>query len=98
MTSDKVESIVFENRVKMHLFEPSKITVWTIVGKSKEHWIDPDNRYCSCKGYYFGMIDGKKTCYHLDLMRLAIKQERVEIVRFSDDEFNDFMSGLISDL
>lgn len=98
MNSDRVKSAVSESRVKMHLFEPSKITVWTIVGKSKEHWIDPDYRYCSCKGYYFGMIDGKKTCYHLDLMSMAIKQDRVDTVRFSDDEFDDFMLGLVSDL
>lgn len=96
--SGRVESLVSENRVKLHLFEPSRMAIWTVVGKSKEHWIDPDGRYCSCLGYYFGMADGKKTCYHLDSALLAIKQKRIETVRFSDDEFGDFISGLISEL
>ena len=96
MNKDRVESMVSENRVKMHLFEPSRRVIWTVVGKGKEHWIDPDGCYCSCSGYYFGTSE--KTCYHLDLACLAIRQKRVETVRFSDEEFGDFISGLISDL
>ena len=38
---DKINSIVEERRVKLHLFNPSKREIWTIVGKEKEHWIDP---------------------------------------------------------
>jgi len=36
---DKINSIVEERRVKLHLFSPSKREIWTIVGKEKEHWI-----------------------------------------------------------
>lgn len=97
---DRIESVVSENRVKLHVFEPSKRAVWTVVGKSKEHWIDPDSHYCSCRGYYYCLAvpGGKKTCYHLDSAQLAIRQQRVETVHFSDDEFGDFVSGLVSDL
>ena len=98
MNNSRIESLVSENRVKMHLFEPSNMVVWTVVGKSREHWLDPDCDYCSCPGYYFGTLDGKKTCYHLDSAHLAIRQNRVETVRFSDDEFADFIYGLISEL
>ena len=96
--SDRIKSVVAENRVKVHIFEPSMRVIWTVVGKSSEHWIDPDGHYCSCAGYYFGTSAGKKSCYHLDSAMLAIKQDMTEIVRFSDDEFDDFISGLISEL
>ena len=96
--SGKAESIVSENRVKLHIFEPSQRKIWTVVGKSKEHWVDPDGHYCSCRGYYFGSLEGKKSCYHLDSALLAMREQRMETVRFSDEEFKDFIHGLISDL
>ena len=43
--SKKLGSIMEQNRVKLHFFEPSQREVWTIVGKEKEHWIDPDSIY-----------------------------------------------------
>ena len=38
---DKIKSSVYSGRVKLHIFEPSKRKIWTIVGKEKEHWLDP---------------------------------------------------------
>ena len=96
--SDRIESILSEKRVKIHLFEPSQRKIWTVVGKGKEYWLDIDAQYCSCLGYYFGRLNGKPTCYHLDSAYLAIKENKTETIRFSDDEYNDFLSGLISDL
>ena len=96
--SERIESIVSEKRVKLHLFEPSQRKIWTVVGKGKEHWLDPDAEYCSCLGYYFGRLNGKATCYHLDSAYLAKKENKIETIRFSDEEYGDFLSGLISDL
>ena len=96
--SDRVESIVSEKRVKLHVFEPSQRKIWTVVGKGEEHWIDPEGEYCSCPGYYFGKLNGKTTCYHLESAHLAQKENKVETVTFSDEEFGDFIGGLISDL
>lgn len=96
--SERIESIVSEKRVKLHLFEPSKRKIWTVVGKGKEHWLDPDAEYCSCPGYYFGRLNRKSTCYHLESAYLAKKENKVETIIFSDDEYDDFISGLISDL
>ena len=39
---DRIELLVSEKRVKLHLFEPSKRKIWTVVGKGEEHWVDPD--------------------------------------------------------
>ena len=90
--------MVSEKRIKLHVFEPSQRKIWTVVGKNNEHWIDPDGVYCSCPGFYFGRLNGKTMCYHLESAHLAIEEDRVETTVFSDDEFSDFLSGLIFDL
>ena len=96
--SDRIESLVSEKRVKLHIFEPSKREIWTVVGKGKEHWLDPISEYCSCAGYYFGRLSGKKSCYHLESVLYAKKENKIEKIIFSDDEYADFIGGLISDL
>jgi len=95
---DRIESLVSEKRVKFHVFEPSQREIWTVVGKSKEHWLDPEGEFCSCPGYYFGKLSGKNMCYHLESVLLAKKENKFEKIVFSDDEYNEFIAGLISDL
>ena len=96
--SDRIETLVSEKRVKLHVFEPSQRKIWTVVGKGEEHWIDPIGSYCSCPGFYFGKLNGKTTCYHLKSVELAQRENKIEKILFSDDEFSDFLLGLISDL
>ena len=94
----RLQFMVSERRVKLHVFEPSMRKIWTVVGIGEEHWIDPDGIYCSCPGFYFGKLNGKTACYHLESALLSIREKQVEEIIFSDDEFSDFLSGLISDL
>jgi len=96
--SQRIESTVSEKRVKLHFFEPSQRKIWTVVGKSAEHWLDLEAEVCSCAGYYFGRLGGKSTCYHLESAYLAKKENKIETIIFSDEEYDDFISGLISDL
>ncbi len=98
MNKDKIQSIVSEGRVKLHIFEPTQRKIWTVVGKAGEHWIDPDSNYCSCPGFYFGKINGRGTCYHLESAQVARDTDSVEKIVFSDDEFPAFLAGLVSDL
>ena len=95
---DRIESIVSEKRVKLHLFEPSQRKIWTVVGTGEEYWIDLDGGYCSCPGFYFGKLNGKTSCYHLQSAKFAQKENKIEKIVFNDDEFSNFLSGLISDL
>jgi len=95
---DKIKSVLSEKRVKLHVFEPSKRKIWTVVGKGKEHWIDPDLDFCSCPSFYFNSTQGKAGCYHLESLKLAEKENKIEIVTFSDDEYFDFITGIIDDL
>jgi predicted nucleic acid-binding Zn finger protein len=97
-TIDRVESLVSEKRVKLHFFEPSRREIWTVVGKGKEHWLDPESEFCSCPGYYFGKLSGKKSCYHLESVILAKKINKFEKIVFSDEEYVKFLAGLVPDL
>lgn len=96
--SKKIKSVISEKRIKLHYFLPSNRKIWTVVGKEKEHWLEPDLKFCSCAGFYFGMLKNKKPCYHIDSLQIAKKEEQYERIEFSDDEFESFMSGLINDL
>ena len=96
--SDRVEVLVLEKRVKLHVFEPSGKKIWTVVGRGEEHWVDPTEFYCSCPGFYFAKLTGKATCYHLDSVKLAKHEAKSETIVFSDEEFPDFVKGLIDDL
>ena len=96
--SKKIKSVIDEKRIKLHYFIPSNRKIWTIVGMEKEHWLEPDLKFCSCTGFYFGMLKNKKPCYHIDSLEIAKKEEQYECIKFSDNEFESFMFGVINDL
>ena len=96
--NDKIKLSVYSGRVKLHIFEPSKRKIWTIVGKEKEHWLEPEMQFCSCSGFYFGMIKSNKPCYHIDSVKIAQEKKQYEIIEFSDDEFENFMLSIVNDL
>ena len=96
--SGNVESILSSNGVKLHLFEPSNRKIWTVVGKENEHWLDLDLGYCSCEDYYYNAMEKGKECYHLKAIHVAQEQNRVEVIHFSDYEFDVFMAALVDDI
>ena len=96
--SEKIKSILYEKRVKLHHFLPSNRKIWTVVGKEKEHWLEPELEFCSCSGFYFGMMKSKKPCYHIDSIKLAKENKQYEIIELSDEEFENFMFGIVNDL
>ena len=100
MTKDpgKIDTVISEKRIKLHIFEPSQRKIWTVVGKEKEYWIDPEQDFCSCQSFYFNSVSGKQECYHLKSISMAKKENKIELIKFSDDEFSDFISGLVTDL
>ena len=89
----KIDSLLSEKRIKLHIFEPSDRKVWTVVGTDKEYWFDPDLDFCSCPGYYFN-----NECYHLDNFQLAMSQNQIESTTFSDGEYGPFIGSLLSEL
>jgi len=89
----KIDSLLSEKRIKLHIFEPSDRKIWTVVGIDREYWFDPDLDFCSCPGYYFN-----NECYHLDNFQLAMSQNQIESTTFSDDEYGPFIGSLLSEL
>ena len=98
LQSEKINSILSEKRIKLHLFEPSNRKIWTVVGTEKEYWLDPDLDFCSCPGYYFNKSDGKNWCYHLESFKMATAKNKIELTTFSDDEYESFVASLLSGL
>lgn len=98
MKGGDVDSIVNSMGVKLHYFEPSGRRVWTVVGKENEHWLDPDMGFCSCEDYYFNALSKNGECYHLKAVRMAQEVGKTEVVKFSDSEFENFISALVKDL
>ena len=98
LQSEKINSILSEKRIKLHLFEPSNRKIWTVVGTEKEYWLDPDLDFCSCPGYYFNKSDGKNGCYHLVSFKMATAKNKIELTTFSDYEYESFIISLLSDL
>jgi predicted nucleic acid-binding Zn finger protein len=96
--SGNVESLVSSYGVKLHLFKPSNRKIWTVVGKENEHWLDLELGYCSCEDYYYNTMEKGQECYHLKSVRIAKEQDKVEIIKFEDSEFADFIGALAQDL
>ena len=94
----KIDSLLSEKRIKLHLFEPSNRKVWTVVGMDKEYWLDPDLGFCSCPGYYFNKSNGKNECYHLESYQIATANNKIELITFSDHEYESFITSLLSDI
>ena len=78
------------------MFEPSKKTIWTIVGKHHEYWIDLELNYCSCNDYYFRTLSGQGLCYHLGFAKEKINS-KVDTIIFSDSEYSDFVKSVVYD-
>jgi len=96
--SQKINLILSENRVKLHIFNPSKKEIWCIVGEKNEYWLDQSLNFCSCKGYYFTKLNQKMSCYHLKSIEIALKNKNIDVVEFSDEEYDDFLLSIIHDL
>jgi predicted nucleic acid-binding Zn finger protein len=88
----------YKPSVKLHVFEPSNRKIWTVVGEQDEHWLSPDLDFCSCPGFYFNNLMSNKKCSHLEAVRLAKKNDSVVKIIFSDEEYDDFLTGVICDL
>ncbi len=98
MTLDNIGKVVSSGGVKLHLFVPSNRKIWTVVGKEKEYWLDPELGFCSCEDYYYNEMTKNGICYHLKATKAAQEKGVVEKIQFTDSEFDDFARALIDDI
>ncbi len=101
---DRAQKLVQNLGVKLHRFQPSKREVWTVVGKEGDFLVDYDpgdkgRSYCSCNDFHFRVLSGNvPVCYHLLATEMAYSQGQYAVVEFRDDEYEDFIRALVSDL
>lgn len=89
----------FGGSVKRHVFLPSGRFVYTVVGSNADEFIDPEKSFCSCESYFYGVLSSKaKYCYHILSYKIADESGLVQEVRFNDEEYDDFMRLLASDV
>ena len=92
----KIEELLKKKAIKMHLFLPSNRRIFTIVS-NEEYWLDEEMNFCSCKGYYYKYMRNNEQCYHLKALAIA-KEDDIEVIKFDDDEYSNFMHALLEDL
>ena len=95
---DKAVKVTLNKGVKVHLFKPSSREIWTVVGKDREYWVDPEESFCSCEDYYFQTLSGKEKCYHLQVIDVAKEKKLVDVIEFKDEEYDSFLKALINDM
>jgi predicted nucleic acid-binding Zn finger protein len=95
--SERIDNIVKFGGVKLHLFQPSGRAIWTVIGKDREHWLDPELEFCSCKNYYFHALSNAGPCYHLKSITQAKSENKFVSIEFDDSEYMGFFKAIISD-
>ncbi len=95
----KAVDVAFGGNVKQHLFLPSRRSIYSVVGRNGDEFIDPERPFCSCESYYFGVLAGKsRYCYHILGYKIASEAGLIDTVRFSDDEWDSFAQAFLSDI
>jgi len=97
-TKDKIDSPIVQGAINLHKFQPGGTAIWTMVGRDREHWVDVDLGFCSCKRYYYRTLSDGQSCYHLKSVELAIKTQKYTTIDFHDSERKFVIEALISDL
>jgi len=96
---DRAIDTVLAGGVKESVFLPSGRKVITVVGTLGDELIDPERPSCSCSNFFFRVLGGREeTCYHLLSHRIATRMGKVDIVRFSDEEYGSYLAATIGDV
>lgn len=85
--------------VKRHRFLPSGRAIYSVVGSDADEFVDPAKEFCSCESYFYSVLGGKaEYCYHLLGYKIAEEAGLVREVEFEDEEYDDFLRALASDV
>ena len=96
---EKAIDVVLEGSVKEHVFAPTGTTLYTVVGRSGDEFIDPERPFCSCPHFFFRVLGGRdEICYHLLGYRIAKEAGLLDRIDLEDEEYDDFVRLLTSDL
>lgn len=96
---DRALDAVLAGCIKESRFLPSGRTVYTVVGRLGDEFIDPEKPYCSCSNFFFRVIGGREElCYHLLGYKIAARLGKVDIIEFSDEEYGPYFAATVGDV
>lgn len=96
---EKAVDTVLAGGVKENRFVPSGRKIFTVVGNLGDEFIDPERPYCSC-GHFFFRVRTKKDelCYHLLSYKIASLAGKVDVTKFSDEEYQEVVAATVRDV
>ena len=97
MAQSREDDIISSGSVKQMLCLPSCKSIWVVIGRDNEYWIDPALGFCSCRDYYFTTLSGGQDCYHLKSVRKAIQQKRFTTIEFDDSYYVRLLQAIADD-
>lgn len=96
---DRAIDTVLAGGVKENRFVPSGRKILTVIGRLGDEFIDPEKPYCSCSNFFFRVMNGREElCYHLLSYEIASRSGRIEVVKFSDEEYGPVMKAIVGDV
>ena len=96
---DRAIDAVLAGGVKVVVFRPSGKRVVTVVGRLGDEFIDPEKPYCSCSNFFFRVLGGREEiCYHLLSYRMAAETGKLDVVKFSDEEYGAYLTATVRDV
>lgn len=97
MCKSRIDDVIASNSIKKMLFTPSGRSVWVVIGKYNEYWVDLELEFCTCKDFYFKTLSHGSACYHLKSIRKAIEENLFETIIFDDKEYLQLLQALMED-
>ena len=71
----------------------------TVVGRLGDEFIDPEKPYCSCSNFFFRVLGGREQiCYHLLSYKIAKETGKLDVIRFSDEEYGQYLAATVRDV
>jgi predicted nucleic acid-binding Zn finger protein len=92
----KVEKIVTSGGIKRHIFLPSGIQIWTVVGNDGEYIQLPDRELCTCPRFFFALLRGDAIlCHHIKALKVARNTSNYRQIEGHDSELPALASLLL---
>ncbi len=80
---------VVSKRVKKYVLQPSNRIRWIIVGREEEYLVIPLVKYCSCRDFFYYIMNGEAyACYHLLAQIIAEFSGLYDEVRELDEVYD----------
>jgi predicted nucleic acid-binding Zn finger protein len=105
MIKDKNEEItrtveIINNKgVKLHVFYPSGLEFWTVVGKDGEYVQFEQGALCSCPAFFFNILrNSNKVCHHVNALKLSKEKSTYKKIVGDDTEITIFIKLLLLDV